>query len=887
LLGSTWRPTKPTVNLKMKTKAFQPYPKRKLLLKAVFVLFVILANAGLGFLIALIFLQSNSLKPFLDDIASSPIVAKGVVQPLRPYQDVIKNALKESYRIPYNWLAGKRATNECLEISIKDENFEKLKLLKEAAINRTHIDSNLKEEISAKILHNGSWLKAKLRIKGDNIDHLHGKNWSFRIQLKDDESLHGMRTFSLQHPKTRNYIHEWLFHQALLQEDIISLKYDFVRVKLNGDDLGVYAIEEHFEKQLIESNRRRDGPILKFSEELFWENRRDDYTFNVSEIIGFKEKKLLSNSDSRQKYQQAIRLLEAFRQGQKSAGDVFDVERFARYFALTDIFGAHHSLSWINLRFYYNPVVERFEPIGFDGNAGHEINHIICKKPFFEDQPEDLSPIHLLFKDQDFYRLYIKQVERLSGDDFVARLVEKRKDDLKQKLASLYSSYPYLNFSLSVYASNRLKMMESLSMPQDMRAYLSNDLKNRSSIWVCNLQSIPVEVIGLSIGGHQLNITNHVTLIRSGISSPLKYSKIELDQPIPDLPQQVDLKYKLAGSSVTKSQRLGQIDLDFQKSDFFGTAKSCSDLSKFEFLRVDEVLKKIELRSGEWQLRDNLVIPPGYSVVVDAGFRIKLEKKSNIILYSEIHCAGHEQNPIVFEGDGTGGLIMLPPFKSARFENVTFSGLGVSGGTGWSNTGAVTSYEGNVRFFECKFSKSKSEDSLNIIRSKFSIVKSVFEDSKEDAFDCDFSEGVVIGTRFSSSGNDAIDLSGSLVKIQKTEINIFGDKGISAGEGSDVDVSDVTINHGELGIASKDSSRLSGSNVLIQNTKVGCTAYNKKKVYGGSFLEILNLDFVGVANDYKLEDGSVIYINSELKKPNSEALKSKYYGEEFGKKSAR
>jgi hypothetical protein len=869
------------------SKLDKPKYKINLSLKTVFVLSAILANAGFGFLIAIIIQQSDGLKPFLVEIGNSPIIATFLVQPLRPYQNVIKNTLKESYRIPSNWLVGKRATNDCLEILIKEEQLEKLKLLKQAAINRSHIDSNLKEEISAKILHNGSSLKAKIRIKGDNIDHLHGENWSFRIQLKDDETLHGMRTFSVQHPKTRNYVHEWLFHQALLEEDIISLRYDFIRLKLNGEDLGVYAIEEHFEKQLIESNNRRDGPILKFSEDLFWENRHDDYTFDTSEIIGFKEKKLLSNSDSRQRYQQAIKLLEAFRQGQKSAGEVFDMKRFARYFALADLFGAHHSLAWINLRFYFNPVVERFEPIGFDGNAGAEIKRIIGKNVFFDELPQQRSPIHLLFKDQDFYPLYIKEVERLSSNDFVASLVEKRKNELKQKLASLYSSYPYFNFSLSMYLSNSLKMVESLSMPQDIRAYFSNDLNNRCSIWMCNLQSIPVEVIGVSIGGRQLNITNDVTLIRSGFSSPLEYSKIDLDQSIVDLPRQGDLKYKLVGSSVTKSQRIGQIDLDFQKSDFPGIIKTYSNLSGFEFLRVDKSSKKIELRSGEWQLKTNLVIPPGYSVVVSPGFRIKLEKKSNIIFYSEIDCTGSEQNPVVFEGDGTGGLTMLPPFKSAKFQNVNFSGLGVSGGTGWSNTGAVTVYEGDISFFQCKFSKSKSEDSLNIIRSKFSIVKSFFENSKEDAFDCDFSEGVVTGVRFHDSGNDAIDLSGSRVKIENTEINIFGDKGISAGEGSTVTMSEILIKNGELAIASKDSSSLNGSNVVIQNATVGCTAYNKKREYMGSSITIWNLDLVGVANDYFLEDGSMIRLNGESKRLNEKALKDQYYGAKFGRKSSR
>jgi len=37
-------------------------------------------------------------------------------------------------------------------------------------------------------------------------------------------------------------------------------------MELNGQDMGVYAFEEHFDKLLIESNNRREGPIVKFSE---------------------------------------------------------------------------------------------------------------------------------------------------------------------------------------------------------------------------------------------------------------------------------------------------------------------------------------------------------------------------------------------------------------------------------------------------------------------------------------------------------------------------------------------------------------------------------------------------------------------------------------------
>ena len=56
-------------------------------------------------------------------------------------------------------------------------------------------------------------------------------------------------------------------HQIFKDEDILTTRYGFISVKLNGKSLGIYAYEEHFDKQLLEYNQRREAPILKFNEE--------------------------------------------------------------------------------------------------------------------------------------------------------------------------------------------------------------------------------------------------------------------------------------------------------------------------------------------------------------------------------------------------------------------------------------------------------------------------------------------------------------------------------------------------------------------------------------------------------------------------------------------
>jgi len=51
-----------------------------------------------------------------------------------------------------------------------------------------------------------------------------------------------MKQFSIHHPNTRNYVYEWIFHQALKREGVLSLRYDFIEVTLNGKFLDIKHI---------------------------------------------------------------------------------------------------------------------------------------------------------------------------------------------------------------------------------------------------------------------------------------------------------------------------------------------------------------------------------------------------------------------------------------------------------------------------------------------------------------------------------------------------------------------------------------------------------------------------------------------------------------------
>ena len=165
-------------------------------------------------------------------------------------------------------------------IDVKQENYRKLEFASwhdleqrkgTGEINPSFSRPGIRQlvDVPATIRLDGKAIPVKLRLKGDRPVHWNTPDrWSFRIQVKGDHKIFGMKSFSFHRAVARNYIYEWLFHKILKREGLIGLRYQFVTLHVNGKSQGVYVVEEHFRKHLIENNRRREGPILTFAEEV-------------------------------------------------------------------------------------------------------------------------------------------------------------------------------------------------------------------------------------------------------------------------------------------------------------------------------------------------------------------------------------------------------------------------------------------------------------------------------------------------------------------------------------------------------------------------------------------------------------------------------------------
>ena len=180
-------------------------------------------------------------------------------------------------------------------------------------------------------------------------------------------------------------------------------------------------------------------------------------------------------------------------------------------------------------------------------------------------------------------------------------------------------------------------------------------------------------------------------------------------------------------------------------------------------------------------------------------------------------------------------------------------------------TGGMTFHQSNVDFLNCKFSGSSSEDALNLISADFRMLGCSFRDVSSDAFDGDFVHGLIKDCHFEKVGGDAIDLSGSEVSIEDVHALAVSDKGLSAGEGSFVRISNAYFKDVDFAIVSKDLSEVKASKIKVRDArKSALAAYQKKEVFGSAKIEINELDLEKIGKRHLAQTGSSISLNGEI-----------------------
>jgi hypothetical protein len=333
--------------------------------------------------------------------------------------------------------------------------------------------------------------------------------WSFEVRTENDVPILGMCRFYLQDPASNNWLNQWAYVQALQREGVLTARYQFVHLIFNGDRRGIYALQEGFAEQLLEAQGRPRGVIVEFDATLLWESISHfqgdvraayaDPVANLSasdlqylEVNAFREAVIAGDPDLAAQKDQAIELLRSLQAGQRPPCEVFDVERYGRFLALVDLWGATEGASLVNLKYYYNATSAKLEPIAFNANA--------------LGSPARLS-LAATYGDPRLQEAYVREATRVSQPGYLdpveaelegpwqrlARALGREKEELVPPWEALHRRQEQIRRSLDsaqpVFAS-----LASSSIPSSAAYAMLR-------ISVGNVLNLPVEVLGFDIDG--------------------------------------------------------------------------------------------------------------------------------------------------------------------------------------------------------------------------------------------------------------------------------------------------------------------------------------------------------------------------------------------------
>ena len=340
---------------------------------------------------------------------------------------------------------------EQLRIYFPEESYNKLSGYADNALDKGYLKREEDDYVPGNIVYRNEMIEGKFRLKGDWLDHVRNNKWSFRIKLKE-EMKDELKVFSVQNPKTRGFLNGYVYYQMLKDEGVLTNEFRYVHLYVNDRSWGVYCLEEHLSSRMMSNQNKPEGVILKFDDMEYF-NVAKDADANTDGLIKKAEIKLYGDLKKKKKYkgkvQKARDIVHAYQHQTDSVLLNFESKVTGDYYALSDLNIAYHGMGWINVRFYYNFLTEKMEPVGYDPYPVlDEFKPAIGSKvaTTYLDSFETKMIMYRPLKNKDIESEYNKALHRVSDPEFVQIFMEKHKEYiefLEKEIQKEYYMYEY------------------------------------------------------------------------------------------------------------------------------------------------------------------------------------------------------------------------------------------------------------------------------------------------------------------------------------------------------------------------------------------------------------------------------------------------------------
>lgn len=792
---------------------------------------------------------------------------------------------------------------DTISIEIPDSAYQVLLRNREEALKNSLLTKEYRDKVLANLISDSDTFRIDLRLKGDKPDHWnHNFKWSFRIKIKDGKALNGIKVFNFQRPRTRGDVNEWFFHQTLKEFGLINLRFKFVKAFINGRDAGIYAIEEYFDKRLIESNGLREGITFRFDCSKYWpkEPGVNDNRIVSAPIDPFKMGKPIDDNPRYVQFKVAKDLIGGYIAGQYRTDEVFDVHKMAKYFAILDLTGYQHAAFLDNMKFYYNPLTSLIEPVGYD----NQIINYIGAQPLLGDRSllgerrkfgkKTVSFDHRswhdnIFSDTVFQKAYISALSEVSQSGKLDAFFEKINKKLLECIALIRLNDEKYDFKGDqIFKANASYIRRFLAPNDALESYTvhKDTLNGKVQFEFQNTHYLPVEVVTLKYKDSA--IVSKRTIVQS---SGADNGSVNLVYSVsPELLKKrkfidkVSFEYRILGTEQMFSCEPHHWRyFDDQNSGAIMQAKN-ANYKDFGFVEENE--NNLLVKKGSYTIESDLIVGSEKILSIEAGTNLKLINGASIISYGGISLEGNSENPISISSDGGEGILVIDSPKRSKIVHTKFLGLSNFQINDWVLPSAVTFYNSDVDIDYTSFEGNvRGDDYLNVFRSEVNLTNSTFYKTNADAFDGDFISGKISNVRFDSIGNDALDFSGSKLKLYNVFINDVADKGLSAGERTTIFCQNVEFQGCELAVNSKDDSRVDIRQSGIMNCTVGYVAFMKKTEYGPASISASKVTLEECNKDWLIEEKSTLFIDGKAQEHTHDKVSMLLYGNEYGKSS--
>ena len=787
-----------------------------------------------------------------------------------------------------------------LRIELSDHNLATLAARRDAALKEHVLESKTNDFVAGNLSIDGKSIPIEIRLKGDFIVHLQGFKWSYRIKVKGNNTVLGMKTFSLHHPRIRLFLHEHVILEALRYEGLIALRYQFLKVSINGTYVGVYNMEEHFETRLLENNQRRDGPIVKIDEDMLFQlinqdlsrTNKDGILFTQSPIDTFQKAKVLRDPIQLAQFEKAKSLLEAFRAGNAAVEDVFDIEEFAKYYAVTDVFMGKHGIRWHNQRFYFNPLTSRLQPIGFDFNDDKPgldpLSRINREHGIFYGTNWAFDVFtRMLYSEPKFFSAYMTHIDRMTRPAYLRRFFKHIEAQTKIWESALVPEFtgtrfePFIRFNnrfRNAYKDNQRYVRSAIHAQQPVNLHLMHEDESKTEIIFENRGEFPLQVFAYEINDKRVPIEpplalptfrfNHLYTVRR--PNVVRYT-LPVARRAPT--DKVNFIYRTLNNRSSWKLPLGDLSPGGVPTPGLPTITKAHDRQHptrampnwqtFSFLNANKNI--ISAKPGFWTIDRTLVIGRHSRLQIPAGTHLDFTNGAALVSRSAVDCLGSEDDPVTLSSsDNSGQGIIVMNAEPSTWKYTNINNLSAPQYQEWQPTGVITFYRSPLNMANVQLSALDGEDGLNVLNTTLSLKNVRFETMPSDALDIDFSTGQLEGLQFLGSGNDALDVSGSRLHIKTISVTDAGDKALSVGERSRVFADQITVRDATIAVATKDSSLIDINSLIIENAKIGVAAYQKKPEFGFASADIGNVDMQAVDIPLLLESDARVSIGNQL-----------------------